>query len=242
MEFKKFMSLGVKTEEGVLLTKYLNNINKKEENNVLKIKDLFETHGYDLSIIPGAFLKIFTLNDKEISELEKSLTRIDELGLTEIISTNLKVATFKPTFVGRLEYCLNNNVPFLNEDNSIVSMLYNSEVYAQYTAKATPIEEVKTVQEIEENPPFYDKDNIVTLLDEEDLIIQKEIIKTLTEINRENKDDMTLKFIISTIIANLDSVIANDNKNYRFMGTEHIIEIIKNSRKRLRRKGNFGSF
>ena len=54
-------------------------------------------------------------------------------------------------------------------------------------------------------------------------MVKTELIKTLTEINQEN-DDMTLKFIVSTIITNIDSAITKDNKKYRLMGTRHIIE------------------
>ena len=221
MEFKKFMSLGIKTEEGVTLTKYLIAIHKAEEASVIKVKNLFETHGYNISVVPGEFLKIFTMNEKEIAELGKALDKIEELGLKDIFNANLKISTFKPALISRAEFCLNNNIPFLNSDNSIVSMLYNTEAFAEYTTRPN---DVKTVREIEENPSVFDENKNITMLDEEDLMVQKDIIKTLTEINRENPNDTTLTFIVTTIIANLDGVLANDNKNYRFMGTEHIIE------------------
>lgn len=224
MEFKKFMNLGMKTEDGVLITKYLVAIHKADEANVLKIKGLFDAHNYDLSIIPGAFIKIFAANEKEIAEIKETLEKAEKLGLNEIFNANLKVATFKKAIIDRIEYCINNAIPFLNSDNSLISMLYSSEAFAQYSAKATIIEDIKTTEEINANPVHYEDDKIKSLLDDEDLIVKADIIKTLTEINKENSEDMTLKFIISTIISNIDGVIANDNKNYRIMGTEHIVE------------------
>lgn len=223
MEFKKFMNLGIKLEEGVLITKFIMPIHAANEENVYKIKGLLENHKYTINVIPGEFLKIFSMNSKEIEEFEKVLVKIDELGLQEVFNANLKPASFKLAIVSRVEYCLNNKVPFVNSDNSIVSMIYSADAFAKYTAQSTKVKDIKTVQEITEDPTTYQNEEAYTLLDSEDLMVKTELIKTLTEINQEN-DDMTLKFIISTIITNIDSAIARNNKNYRLMGTRRIIE------------------
>ena len=179
------------------------------------IKVIFLEQGYDLKVVPGEFLKVFAFNDKEIDELTGVLKEIEELGLKAIFNLNLRVQTFKRTFLERVKYCIHNNVTYLNEDNTFRPELNNAEAFAEYTAKATPLEEVKTVQEVEE----LEKGK----LDEEDNAIKYSILKTLTEINQ-NATDSSITFIISTIMANLDDVIAKDNKNYRVMGTKHLIE------------------
>ena len=61
-------------------------------------------------------------------------------------------------------------------------------------------------------------------LDEEDNMVRSDILKTLLEVKEENKDDFTFGFLITSIIANLDNVIASDNKEYRITGNKHIIE------------------
>ena len=77
---------------------------------------------------------------------------------------------------------------YLKEDNTFRSELDTTEAFAEYTARATSLEDVKTVQEVEQMEQKG--------LDEEDNAIKYDILKTLTEIN----------------------------KNYRIMGTRHLVE------------------
>lgn len=221
MEYRKFIALGMQFEEGVALTKYLVAIHIAKEENVLRLKKIFDEHGYDLNKIPGEFVKIFTMNEKEIAEVEGVLKEVERLGLKEIFNANLRPATFKLGMLEKVKYCLNNNIPFVNADNTFVSNLRDNEAFAAYTA-STPLEEVSS-STLEETPKF-EETNIPTVLDEEDLSVKSDIIKTLTDINRNNPGDGTLTFIISSMITNLDSVIARDNKNYRLLGTKHIVE------------------
>ena len=83
MKFKDFMDLGIKTEEGVLITKYLIDMYIANSDIAKRVKQEFVNHGYNLDIVPGEFLKIFTMNEKELAELGKILVEIDELGLDE---------------------------------------------------------------------------------------------------------------------------------------------------------------
>ena len=185
------------------------------------IKMLFLEFGYDLKKVPGAFLKMFTLNDKEMEELESVLTEIDglklgNLELRTVFNNNLSVLAFKRVFLERVKYCLDNKVPFLREDNTFIKELYDTEAFAHYTAKATRLEDVKTVQEVEAK-----KD--MPMLDFEDFEVKNEILKTLTEISR-NASDPSITFIVSTIMNNLDEVIAKDNKAYKIVGIRHLVE------------------
>ena len=221
MEFRKFMGLGMQFEEGVDLSKYLTSIHIAKEEQVLKLKKTFEEHGYNINKIPGEFVKIFTSNEKELVEIDNVIKEVERLGLKEIFNANLKPATFTLTMLERVKYCLNNNIPFVNSDNTFTDAMWNKESFGEHTAK-TPLNEVST-KSLEEAPNFNEV-NIPTVLDEEDLSVKNEIIKTLTEINRNNPGDGTLTFIISSMITNLDSVIANDKKNYRIMGTKHLVE------------------
>ena len=98
MEFKKFMDMGIKTEEGVLLTKYLIAIHKAQENIAMDIKNKFVSHGYSLDAVPGEFVKMFTMNEKEVAELGAVLDEINELGLKDIFNYNLRPVSFKRGF------------------------------------------------------------------------------------------------------------------------------------------------
>lgn len=222
MEFKKFMNLGIKLEEGVLITKFIMPIHTANEENVYKIKDLLENHKYTINVVPGEFLKIFSMNSKEVEEFGKVLIEIDELGLKDIFNANLKAASFKRSFLEKLKFCINHRLPYLNSDNTFIKDLYDNEKFGEYSAKV-PLAEIKTAEEIKEPKKNINYEETESKLDAEDLMVKTELIKTLTEINQEN-DDMTLKFIVSTIITNIDSAITKDNKKYRLMGTRHIIE------------------
>jgi len=218
MEIKKFMALNISLDEGVDLTNYIAVIHLMNENNVQKIKELFDKHNYNLRVIPANFLKIFTMNEKEIFELEKVLDRIDELEMQKIFNANLKPAVFKASMLSKVELCLTKKVPFINSDNTFVSAMVNDDILKKY------INTHSLSDEINLNPPRYMDGEIPPLLDAEDLMVKSEIIKRLTEINQMNPEDTTLTFIISSAIANLDDLIAEDAKNYREIGPKHIVE------------------
>ena len=179
------------------------------------IKMMFLENGYDLALVSGEFLKIGTFNDKEIGELQEVLKEIEELGLKAIFNLNLRVQVFKRTFLERVKYCVHNNIQYLNEDNTFKSQLNSAEEFAKFTASMPKIEESK--------PAVAEEKQDASKLDDEDNTVKYNILKTLTEINQ-NAIDPSITFIISTIMTNLDEVILKDNKNYRVMGTRHLIE------------------
>lgn len=101
-------------------------------NNAGNIRNLFESYGYDLSAIPGRFVKIFTANEKEIAEIEESLAEIDKMGLKEVFAGNYALAHFRRPFVTRTKEALEMGIPFLNSDNTFIRELNNSESFNAY--------------------------------------------------------------------------------------------------------------
>ncbi len=204
MEFRFQDGTKLILDEGVDVAKFLAN---RGAPQAAEVKKIFDAHDYNLQVVPGSFLKIFTLDAKEIHELSLVLEEIDTLGLKEIFEANLNVQVFKRVFLERVKKCLDEGIPFVNSDHTFVRSLYNSNDFASF---------ISTM-------PSQEKNVEAANLDEEDNMVKAEIIKELGMINESN-DDPTLTFVISSIIANLDGVILSDNKAYRTMGVRHLIE------------------
>ena len=183
--------------------------------NPAGVLSLFAGHGYDLSVVPGAFLKIFTSDEKEMKELEDVLTEIDSLGLKAVFNLNLRVQTFKRVFLERVKYCLQNGLAYVTENNDFKRELYSDDFFQEYVKLAKPKVE-KRVEQVQSSSK-------VEGLDEEDKAVKYDILKKLTDINQ-NAGDPSLTFIISTIMTNLDEVILKDNKGYRMLGTRHLVQ------------------
>jgi len=242
MELKKFMALGIKPREGIEVTKCLPNVTIAKDEEIKQVIELFEKYGYDIHTVPLSFYKMFTKSGREIKELEEVLTIIEEMdfqisedvSLKSIFQSDLRYSCFTPSFIARLKFCIANNIEFIYEDNTFIGPLFEADVFASYTVQ-TPVEELKKVADLAESDyaPFA-KDNAVTqensntepmsLVDEEDLSIRTEIIYTLTKTMEANQNDTTLNFLITNILANLNDVIAMDNKEYRVLGTRHLVE------------------
>lgn len=213
MEFKFQDNTKVGLNEGVDLIKFLAN---RKAVQAQDIKNLFGQHGYNIQVVPGSFLKTFTMDAKEIHELSLVLEEIDTLeeqkgiNLKQVFEANLSIQIFKRVFLERIKKCLNMGIPFINSDNSFVRALYDSSDFEDFVA-TMPTPEKTQASEVPDT------------LDEEDSAVKYDILRELGKIN-ENNDDGTLTFVVSSIIANLDNVIKNDNKNYRTLGTRHLIE------------------
>ena len=126
MNAREIMELksGVGLDEGVAFDRYLAGLTVGDSDCASKVKKAFVDHGYSLDVVPGEFLKIFTMNEKELGELNKMLTEIDDLGLKSIFQNNLRPASFKKSFVDSLEIFINLNMPYLNEDNTFIPEVY----------------------------------------------------------------------------------------------------------------------
>ncbi|MBE6155054.1 MAG: hypothetical protein E7163_05775 [Firmicutes bacterium] len=218
MKFKEFIDLGIKTDDGVLLTKYLLNVSLAKSDNVKRIIRLFKDNGYDLSIVPGSFFKIFTYNEKEIAELEKVLEEINSLGLKNIFQVNLKVGSFKREFLERLKFCLNNNIPYLNSDNSFIKELYSKELFGEYTAKK-PLQELKGTSEVVE-----EKVNLEPAMDAEDKQVYNEIIEKLNYLVLANPTDEFLAIVKDNIIKKIPESILR--KEYKFLPVGEMISAV----------------
>ena len=224
MKFKEFMDLGIKTDDGVLITKYLINISLAKSDNVKRIVSLFKENGYDLSVVPGSFFKIFTYNEKEIAELEKVLEEVKSLGLKELYQLNLKVGTFKREFLERLKFCLNNNMPYLNSDNSFIKELYSKELFGDYTAKK-PLNEVKSTHDVFENNLVENKDVILEpTMDAEDKQVYNEIIEKLNYLVLANPTDEFLLQVVANITKNIPESILR--KEYKFLPVGEMISAV----------------
>ena len=105
--------------------------NRSLGKNANQIKDLFLEHGYDLVEIPGEFIKIFSFDDKEVFELTKVLDEIDRLGLREIFNANLRVSSFRQSFLDRVKMCLDKKVPILNSDNTFIKSLLEDDINSE---------------------------------------------------------------------------------------------------------------
>jgi len=245
MEYKKFVAFGIKPREGVILTKYLVDISLASEEKVNEIIGMFKSHEYDLSEVPGSFYKVFTKTGKEINELEEVLTNIDAMNiqisedadLKAVFQADLRFAIFTPGFIARIKFCMDNDLPYLYEDNTFISELFSKKTFAFYSSKI-PIDEIKTVTELTPTvevpvnvapasvePVSMQTATITTdTIDFEDLSVKNEIVSNLTKIMEANGNNPTLNFLIGNIIDNLSGVIASNNKAYRTEGTRSLVE------------------
>ncbi len=189
---------------------------------------LFLDHGYDMSVIPGEFLKIFTAKEREIGELASVLNEIDERGLKEVFNANLETRTFKRSFLRRVKDAMDRGIPFVNSDNTFIRELRYEEMYVGY-ASYDGIENTNAsyVKDISNENGNEQVDNSKTL-DMEDTEVKVEIIKVLNQIAGESQD-FTVSLLTTNIIANLDKAILENNKRYKTEGIRSVVaSAIKN--------------
>ena len=67
------------------------------------IIDLFKNRNYDVSVVPGSFLRILTASERELSEIASVLDEIEKLGLRAIFNANLDARSFKSSFIARVK-------------------------------------------------------------------------------------------------------------------------------------------
>lgn len=221
MKFKEFMDLEVRTEEGVLITKYLMDMYLAKSDTARSVKNEFESHGYSLDVVPGEFLKIFTMNDKEFAELSKILTEIDDLGLKEVFQANLRPSSFKRGFLERVKWCIVNNFPYLHEDNTFIKELERPEAFAEYTAHK-PMEMIKTAQEVDamEKEATNPESDLGTL-DIEDRQVYNEIVERLNYLILQNPTNEYLPMVVNNIMKKVVDIL--HRKEYRFLPKSDIV-------------------
>ncbi len=214
MKFKEFMDLGIKTEEGVLITKYLMDIYMAELDHAKNVKDKFLDHGYTIDVVPGEFLKIFTMNEKEIDELDKILVEIDALGLKDVFQDNLRLASFKRAFLERVKFCITNKFPYLHEDNTFIEQLYRADSFALYTVNK-PISMIKNTSQIDTT------DEKETLLDAEDKQVYNEIVESLNYLILQNSTNEYLPAVVNNITKKVVDALVR--KEYHFLPLREVI-------------------
>ena len=219
MKFKEFMDLGVRTDEGVLITKYLMDMYIAKSDTARSVKNEFVSHGYALDVVPGEFLKIFTMNEKEVAELDKVLTEIEELGLKEVFQANLRPSSFKRGFLERVKFCVANDFQFYNEeDHAFIKELYRGEEFAEYTSHK-PITSIKTAQELDQMG-IHMEDSLADL-DPEDRQVYNQVVERLNYLILENPTNAYLPQLVSNATQKL--VGALKRKEYRFLSLSEVV-------------------
>ena len=122
MEYILNRDLRLKLADGVEASKFdANRVIATIPKNVLS---LFLEYGIDLKTeCPGAFIKAFTVNAKE-------------LDLIEVIKanpSNLQIRVFKTSFMKRLVELMQKGTPYLNADNSFADYLLDNKIPNQIT-------------------------------------------------------------------------------------------------------------
>ncbi len=215
MEFKKFNDLGIKLEEGVLITKYLIPIHIADYDTAVTILDTLKKHKYNVDVVPGAFLKVFAMNMKEEKELEEVLAEVDTLGLKDVWNVNLAPRAFKRSFLEKVKFCIHNHIAYLNPDNTFVSHLYDNERFGAYT-KQIPLEQVATVEQVNEEPIKVTSEEIETeaKMTAEDKQVYSEIVEKLNFLILRNATDEVLVKVAKNIMNKIPASILNGEYHY----------------------------
>ncbi len=184
-----------------------------------EIRDLFENYGYQLSVIPGDFVKAFTA-DKEVGEYRKALEEIEVMGLQPLFKANLRVAHFKMAFVDRVRFCLQNNIPFLNSDNTFVKVLYFDEDFKEYVADKMQESENSKNQALS-NEDLAGK---IANMDEFEIGLYNSVAEKLNYLILANTTNPSLVNIINSTIKKFADAISE--KDYQYFSTEEILRNI----------------
>ncbi|MDE5540164.1 MAG: hypothetical protein K2J20_06750 [Bacilli bacterium] len=231
--------VGVKLDEGVDKNKFLTN--PPISLNSGNIYELFNEYGYNLNTVPGLFIKIFTANLKEISEIKKALIEIDKMGLKEVFEANLKLACFKMSFIERLKKCLKQGVPYLNSDNTFISSLFSDEdleayLQSDFQSELQPDLQDDPISLIEETymepaapqvastTNTTNSDNSDDNIDDSDKQMYNDISKSLNYLILAHPTDGGLVAIIQEVLSKLADAILR--KEYQFLGISGMISNI----------------
>lgn len=170
----------------------------------IDVEKVFQEHGYDLSNFPLKFLKMYAVNEKELGELIEVLKEYTALGLKETANASLEPATFKLAFLGRVKFCIDNNINYRDEEGKFASWLFNAEAFGRETAGTVKIEDVKTVSELmAEGKEVVVKEEAkdrLAYLDDESRQIYQAINYALSSLNFSTPGDDTLNRVVSNLL------------------------------------------
>ena len=212
MEYIFSRDLRLKLADGVEAPKFdANRVIATIPKNVLS---LFLEYGIDLKAeCPGAFIKAFTVNAKELEEIKGNLERLKGLDLIEIIKSNpsnLQIRVFKTSFMKRLVELMQNGTPYLNADNSFADYLLNNNIPAQITQTElvnAQIEYVSDKSSDERATNFVPEKSVIQNGDRlaemtpEDRQVYNEIVEKLNYLVLANPMDTVLATVVNNAIS-----------------------------------------
>lgn len=211
MEFK-FRGLKINLPDGVEAPKF--DANRVIANVPENVSSLFLEYGIDLKAeCPGAFLKAFTINERELEEIKGNLQRLKDLDLIEIIKanpSNLQVRVFKTSFMKRLVELIQQGTPYLNADNSFAEYLLNNNIPAQIRETnliTAQIEYVSDKPSDERTSNFASEKTAIQNSDRlaemtpEDRQVYNEIVEKLNYLVLANPMDTVLATVVNNAIS-----------------------------------------
>lgn len=223
MKFK-FRGLKVNLPEGVEASKF--DANRVTANIPEDVSKLFQGYGIDLKEeCPGAFIKGFTLNEKELTEVSENLKRYQELGLIDVIKANpknLQVRVFKSTFMKRLVECMQAGRPYLNSDNSFADFLLKNEM-DKIPAQVTPTDLINAQVNYEANKEVTVTDQIAQM-SPEDKQVYNEIVEKLNYLVLASPMDTMLANVVNNATIKVTDAILR--KEYKFLGIREMVESV----------------
>ena len=212
MEYILNRDLRLKLADGVEASKFdANRVMATIPKNVLS---LFLEYGIDLKTeCPGAFLKGFTLNEKELAEVRGNLKRYEELGMLDVIKANpknIQIRTFKSTFMKRLVECVQKGQPYLNSDNTFADFLVKNEmrtheyktelVNAQIEYVSDKSSDERATNFVPEKSVIQNGDRLAEMTPE-DRQVYNEIVEKLNYLVLANPMDTVLATVVNNAIS-----------------------------------------
>ena len=210
----------IKFKDGIDIYKFIADL---QGPNADQIYELLVKYGYGMEF-DGRSVKVLTAptkavyfhdNEPELTvrEIEKSLEKIKELGLEDIFKNNLSIVTLRSSFIARVEWCVNNNLPFVDQENNFLPALNTKETFAQYSTQV-PLKEVKTVSEAE----------AMEGMDAEDRQTYNEIVESLNYLILQNPTNEYLPKIVANITKNIIGSLKR--KEYHFLPLTDIVHSV----------------
>lgn len=224
MEFK-FRGLKINLPDGVEAAKF--DANRVMANIPEDLLKLFMEYGIDLKEeCPGVFLKAFTVNEKELTEIRDNLKRLNDLELISVIKANprnLQIRVFKNSFMKRFVELIQKGTPYLNADNSFVDYLLNNEM-DKIPAQINQTQLLNAQIEYEVNQEMQNTNDQVVQMTPEDKQVYNEIVKCLNYLVLANPLDNGLAAVVRNATEKIIDAILR--KEYKFLGIREMVESV----------------
>lgn len=185
-----------------------------------KVKEVFEKYGYDLSEVPGVFLKTFSMNEKELAEVEANLVKIERMGMKNTFENNLRLRYFRSGFMVKLEKCIQAGLPYLNPDNTFAAFFDSEEAFEAYMTRRSVLDNKENI-EIQNN---VNKETPQFEMSPEDKQVYNEIVKSLNYLVLANPMDTGLATVVNNAINKVVDAILR--KEYKFLGIREMVESV----------------